>query len=68
MRYVAGFFRFWYDFIVGDDWNVAAGVIVALILTSMLTRRGIAAWWLLPAGVVLVLFVSLWRSTRRSAS
>ncbi len=66
MRYLVGFGRFWYDFIVGDDWSVAAGVIVALFVTSLLTRRGIDAWWLLPIGVVLILIVSLWRSTRRS--
>mgnify|MGYP001270434607 CR=1 FL=1 len=66
MRYLVGFGRFWYDFIVGDDWSVAAGVIVALFVTSLLTRRGIDAWWLLPFGVVVVLIVSLWRSTRRS--
>lgn len=62
MGYLAGFLRFWYDFIVGDDWSVAAGVIAALIATSWL-----AAWWLLPAGVVAVLFASLRRSVRRSA-
>jgi len=66
VRYLVGFGRFWYDFIVGDDWSVAAGVIVALFVTSLLTRRGIDAWWLLPFGVVVVLIVSLWRSTRRS--
>jgi len=32
MRYVAGFFRFWWDFIVGDDWKIAAGV--ACVLTA----------------------------------
>jgi len=66
VRYLVGFGWFWYDFIVGDDWSVAAGVIVALFVTSLLTRRGIDAWWLLPFGVVVVLIVSLWRSTRRS--
>ena len=30
MRYVRGFLRFWYDFIVGDDWKIAAAVVVAL--------------------------------------
>lgn len=64
MRYIAGFIRFWYNFIVGDDWSVAAGVILLLALTSFLTRRGIGAWWLLPGGVVIVLWVSLWRVSR----
>jgi hypothetical protein len=30
MRYVVLFGRFWYDFIVGDDWKIAAGVTAAL--------------------------------------
>ena len=65
VRYIAGFIRFWYDFIVGEDWSVAAGVIALPVLTSFLTRRGIAACWLLPGGVVIVLWVSLWRVVRR---
>lgn len=66
MLYIAGFLRFWYDFIVGEDWSVAAGVIALLVCTSFLTHRGIGAWWLLPGGVVIVLWVSLWRVTRRT--
>jgi len=27
---VAGFFRFWWDFVIGDDWKIAAGVAVVL--------------------------------------
>jgi hypothetical protein len=27
------FLRFWYDFIVGDDWRVALAVVAALALT-----------------------------------
>lgn len=30
MRYVRGFGKFWYDFIIGDDWKIAAAVVVAL--------------------------------------
>jgi hypothetical protein len=68
LHYIAGFFKFWYEFIVGDDWTVAAGVVAALALTSLLTRRGMDAWWLLPLAVVLVLFASVWRASRREAS
>ena len=67
MHYIAGFFKFWYEFIVGDDWTVAAGVVAALALTSSFTHRGMDAWWLLPSAVVLVLFASLWRACRREA-
>ena len=30
MKYITGFFAFWYDFIVGDAWEVAAGVVLSL--------------------------------------
>ena len=61
MKYIIGFFQFWYDFIVGDDWTIAAGVVVALFLTALLARTNIASWWLLPVAVVLGLSASLWR-------
>jgi hypothetical protein len=47
MRYLRSFGRFWWNFIVGDDWRVAAGVAVALGLTEVLTQAGVNAWWLL---------------------
>ena len=65
MRYVASFARFWWYFIVGDDWTVAAGVAVALGLTALLTHDGVNAWWLLPLAVAVLLAASLWRATRR---
>ncbi len=61
MKYITGFFQFWYDFIVGDDWTIAAGVVIALALTALLARSTIPAWWLLPAVVALGLTASLWR-------
>jgi len=66
MRFLAGFGRFWWDFIVGDDWLVAAGLLLAVVLTWLLSHNGVNAWWLLPAAVALLLAGSLWRATRRS--
>jgi hypothetical protein len=62
VRYLKGFVRFWYDFIIGDDWTVAAGVIVLLGTTRLVTARGVDAWWLMPMGVILLLGFSLFRS------
>jgi hypothetical protein len=60
-----GFFRFWYDFIVGDDWSIAAGVVVALAVTAVLAHNGTtSAWWLLPLAVAAGLTASLYRATR----
>ncbi len=39
MRYVRGFGRFWYDFVVGDDWRIAVGVCLALALGAFLFNR-----------------------------
>ena len=66
MRYLRSFLRFWWEFVVGDDWRVAAGLALALGLTSLLTHDGINAWWLLPLAVALVLGGSLRRVTSAS--
>jgi hypothetical protein len=62
---VIGFLQFWYDFIVGDDWTVAAGVLAALAVTSLLVHRSVPAWWLMPVAVGLVLFASLRRAVKK---
>src|SRR5205823_5120035 len=65
MRYVTAFGRFWWDFVVGDDWRVAAGVAVALGLTRLLTALGANPWWLLPLAVALLLLASVYRAADR---
>jgi hypothetical protein len=65
---LGAFGAFWYDFIIGDDWQVAFGVVVTLTLTDVLSRNTSAPlWWLVPAAVVIMLPLSLWRATRRTA-
>jgi hypothetical protein len=32
MRFLKGFGRFWYDFIVGDDWKIACAVTLVLVV------------------------------------
>lgn len=64
MRRITQFVAFWYDFIVGDDWVVAVGVVAALALAAVLARSGIQAWWVMLIAVILLLSVSLWRATR----
>jgi hypothetical protein len=66
MTYLKSFLLFWYDFIVGDDWMIAAGVVVALGVSAALARRDVHAWWLTLVAVVVLLAASLWRETRRS--
>lgn len=63
-RWLRGFGAFWWDFIVGDDWRVAAGVIIALAVTGLLAATDIAAWWFLPLAVLVLLVASLVRGVR----
>lgn len=60
------FGAFWYDFVVGDDWRIAAGVVVALLVTYAVSRSGAPAWWIVPAGVAVFLVTSLWHATSAS--
>jgi hypothetical protein len=58
------FGRFWWDFVVGDDWRIAAGVVAALGVSAALVATGVPAWWLLPLAVALLLYVSLRRQAQ----
>ena len=65
MKYVVAFGRFWWDFVVGDDWLVAAGIVAALGLTALLAHHDVSAWWVMPVSVVGLLALSLRRAIRR---
>ena len=64
MRRVRAFGLFWWDFVVGDDWRAAAGVLLAIGATAALVGTGLDAWWLMPAAVAAVLTLSLRRASR----
>ncbi|HET9691831.1 MAG TPA: hypothetical protein VFP61_11815 [Acidimicrobiales bacterium] len=66
MRRLRAFGAFWYDFVVGDDWRVAIGVVIALAATYGLSRTSVPAWWLVPCAVVVLLSASLWRAVAAS--
>jgi hypothetical protein len=59
-----GFLAFWYDFVIGDDWLVAVGVVLGLAGTYALSRASVAAWWLLPVVVAVLLPLSVRRAIR----
>ena len=59
-----GFGRFWYRFIIGDDWTVAAAVVVGLAVTAALNNAHVAAWWVIPLIVIVMLRVTVQRSKR----
>jgi hypothetical protein len=58
MRHIRAFLKFWYVFIVGDDWTIAATVLVASAMTLYLVQ----SWWLLPMAAIFALGASLWRT------
>jgi len=61
VSYLVRFGRFWWSFVVGDDWRSAALVVVGIGATAVVAASGIPAWWVMPLAVVVVLFVSLRR-------
>jgi|SRR5579864_7417827 len=62
---VKRFFAFWFDFIIGDDWTVAAGVVLLLAVAAGLAYANLqtATWIIVPAGVAGILTISLRRAT-----
>jgi hypothetical protein len=64
MSRLRAFGRFLWDFVVGDDWRIAVGVVLALSLTALIAGAGAAAWWIMPVAVVLLLAVSVGRVAR----
>jgi hypothetical protein len=69
MTLLRRFLRFWYDFIVGDDWRIAAGVVVVLAAGALLVAADALADDVLAplvgAGIVAVAGVSLVAGARR---
>ncbi len=69
MRIVRGFLRFWYDFIVGDDWRIAFGVVLVLsagaLLVSADALTDAVLSPLVGAGIVAVVSVSIVAGARR---
>lgn len=66
MRYVRRFFRFWYDFVVGDDWRIAAGVAGVLaaggIVVSTIEAPDALVAILVLLGIVAVVGTSVVRA------
>lgn len=60
MSIIVGFGRFWWDFIIGEDWRIAAGVSIVLSVGALLvtqTTLSDNAITLLCGGGVVVLVI-----------
>ena len=65
MKALLRFGRFWYDFIVGEEWVIAVVAVLAVGATAFATRLGWNAWPLLPLAAVSTVALSAWRVVRR---
>ncbi len=63
MRYVKALGRFWYDFIVGEDWRIAVGVAATLAAGALLASadavRGGVLVVLVAAAIAAVVVASV---------
>ena len=50
-----------WEFVVGDDWRVALGIVVTLAAIAAVEGLGLAAWWLGPLASVAILYASVRR-------
>jgi hypothetical protein len=64
LRGLVAFGKFWYGFIIGDDWTVGGPGGGALGVYRQLHTAGVAAWWLPPLAAVAATGASLRRISR----
>jgi hypothetical protein len=58
------FGRFWYDFLVGDPWELLIGPILALVLAAALLGAGVSSGLVglvVVAAIIAVESFTLWR-------
>ena len=53
-----------WEFVVGEDWRTALGVVLAIALTALIAETSAVAWLVMPVAVLLLLAMSVWRSVR----
>ncbi len=72
MRLVVRFLMFWYDFLIGDCWQIAAGVVAALALCAIVV--GVQPELSAPVGPVLAVLIAavvagtVWLAARGKAA
>jgi hypothetical protein len=64
MKRAEAVLRFIWDFVIGDDWRIAAGVALALGATAIASNGSAAVWWILPLAVAMLLALSVWAASR----
>ena len=52
---IRAFARGAWEFVVGDDWRSAVGVVATLAATAAVAGLGLPAWWVCPVATLAVL-------------
>jgi hypothetical protein len=63
MKWLRSLGAFVWDFVVGDDWRLAVGVVIALAVTAILAGA-ISAWWVIPVCIAGLLASSVWLAAK----
>jgi hypothetical protein len=66
MARVSGLLLAVWEFVVGDDWRTALGVVLALALTALLAVI-VSDWWVMPLAVLALLALSIHRAAREAS-
>jgi hypothetical protein len=71
IKAIKAFGRFWYDFVIGDDWKIAAAVVLALALLVAAMKAELFGDHVLAvlggAGIVICFAASLVIDVRRAS-
>jgi len=62
-NWLASFGMFWYDFIIGDDWQMATGVVITLVVLKF-AGNWPAAWIIAVIGVVFLIPYGCYRAAK----
>ena len=65
---VKKFGTFWFDFLIGDDWQGTVIVVAAFALTHQLSGGNVVSWWVLPTAILILLPYNLFRVTKDKKS
>ena len=72
VKFIVGFGQFWWDFIVGDEWKIAAGVLASLVVGAILVAKTAASDTaisiLVSAAIITVVTVSITGPARQARS
>ncbi|MBK5218487.1 MAG: hypothetical protein JJE35_01685 [Thermoleophilia bacterium] len=63
-----GFWLGIWEFVVGDDWRVALGIVAMLAATALIAALDLPAWWLSPIATLAILHRAVRRGAPRTSS